>query len=144
MPKVKIRICDALGVHSKQNPFPWKEKTTSEVQLHFSWGTLALRQGTAQNTKFPFWARIREKRTMHLRREVWTSNGACTTVVFSDFYPQQAGCHRKNPWPQCLQENWSCSLSPFCFFTRLRRSKTPELGLQTVWLCTCLEFWPIC
>lgn len=52
--KVKIRICDALEVHSKQNPFPWKGKKMSEVQLHFPQGTLALRQGTAENTKFSF------------------------------------------------------------------------------------------
>lgn len=51
--EVKIRICDALGVHSKQNPFPCKGKKTSEVQLCFPWGTLASRQGTAEDTKFP-------------------------------------------------------------------------------------------
>lgn len=50
------------GIIQRKNFFPCKGKKMSEVQLCFPQGTLALRQGTAENTKFL--ARIREKRTM--------------------------------------------------------------------------------
>lgn len=59
-----------------------------EVHLCFSQGTLALRQGTAENTKLPSWARIREKRTVFPRKgSVMHWSGPLIRYLIRNFAP---------------------------------------------------------